>query len=300
MAEHANRWREGALVWGLLLAIVGLTNPARAEGAGPVTWSAMQRAGRLERGRVVAAGGPDGGEVLVVENAGGKPGAVRIATLDASGISHTTWALLGQVRTRDVAGRAYLETWNHFADGSRFFTRGMANAGPMGSLSGSAEWRPFVLPFFSKAGAAPLDHVELNVVFDGPGTVELGQVELVGFAEGEDPLAPTGAWWTPRHAGLLGGGMGSLVGLLGALVGVLTGAGRARRLVLAAMSGAIAVGAALLIGGITAIGFGQPWYVAFPMLLSGGIAALVMGTMLPVVRKRFEGLDRRRMAAMDA
>jgi hypothetical protein len=108
-------------------------------------------------------------------------------------------------------------------------------------------------------------------------------------------------WWTPADAGMIGGVIGVVVGLLGAAVGTLAGIfaprGQLRQVVLGLHAGAIVAGGCLLVAGITAATLGQPYAVWYPLVLGGGIASVVMGSLLPVVLARYRQADARRLAA---
>ena len=275
--------------WRLVLVVLLWASVAWAAGGDPVAWSALDKEGSLHAGTVLGDGS------LRVE---GTSGRVRVATFDASTVRQPVWSLRGEVR-HDVEGVAYLEMWSVFPDGSRFFTRGLSESGPMGSLRGASDWRRFALPFSSDPDKPKPVRVELNVVFEAPGHVDLRPLSLRGHAPGDDPLAMEGAWWGPRGAGWLGGVLGVLLGGLGALVGVLAGRGRARRLMLGIMIVLVTVGVGLLLAGVVAWVVGQGFLVVFPLALAGAIATLVFGPLLLIVRQRFLSLERRRMAAMD-
>src|SRR5207245_437754 len=103
----------------------------------------------------------------------------------------------------DVEGSGYLEMWSRFPQG-RFFSRTLEASGPLGSLRGSSDWRPFVLPFFNGPGGAPPQELTVGVVLPGRGTVAVGPLRLVQFADDENPLAAGGAWWGGRAGGLVG------------------------------------------------------------------------------------------------
>ena len=45
-----------------------------------------------------------------------------------------------------VPGDGFLQLDSHFGGAGTFFTKGLAAARPFGKLSGSSDWRPFVLP----------------------------------------------------------------------------------------------------------------------------------------------------------
>jgi hypothetical protein len=85
----------------------------------------------------------------------------------------------GTIRYQDVVGVAYLEMWTVLPDGSRFFTRTLANTGPLAYLTGSSEERPFSLPFeLGEAGPVPIQ-LEINLVTEGSGQFWLGPLTLV-------------------------------------------------------------------------------------------------------------------------
>jgi len=98
---------------------------------------------------------------------------------------------------------------------------------------------------------------------------------------------------------LIGGIGGAFLGVVGALIGVLGGTGRAKRLAIGLLLGLTVLGVVALAVGVVALVGGQPYAVYYPLLLGGGIAAGVSLGVLPCTRKRYEGLELRRMAAKD-
>jgi hypothetical protein len=125
------------------------------------------------------------------------PGKQRhlLVVLPQPGIRLPVYALKGMVRYEDVEGDAYLQMNNDFGDTGVFFTKSMAPSGPLGMISGSSDWRPFVLPFDANQGdqasAGPLVPDELTLVLHLPaaGTVAIRDVKLYQYAGDEDPLA---------------------------------------------------------------------------------------------------------------
>ncbi|MDH3746042.1 MAG: hypothetical protein OES47_13165 [Acidobacteriota bacterium] len=251
-------------------------------------------------GGVVVPSGNDW-KALRVSSDSAEGAVLPIARLTDLDLTEAQYALVGDVRHEEVEGTGYLEMWSVFADGSRYFSRTQAPAGPLQSFQGSSEWRAYTLPFY--LGESPLrpDVIEVNVVLPARGTVELGPISLIEFSQGEDAIAEsTGAWWTDRMAGLVGGIGGSLVGLLGALIGILAGLGRARGLVTALVILIAAVGIAALVAGAVAFFGGQPYGVYYPLAL-GGILSAVLGLMaLVVLPRRYATIELRRMDALDA
>ena len=68
------------------------------------------------------------------------------------GVSSPVYALKGMIRYENVQGNGFLQMDNHFGEPGTFFTKSLAPAGPLGKLSGSSDWRPFVLPFYANTG----------------------------------------------------------------------------------------------------------------------------------------------------
>jgi len=283
-----------------LLLLTFASHLMGAEVLREISWGELKRAGKLAAGDVVPAadtGAPS--EALKVENRENQPKAVQLFVLATPGIKSICYAVRGSVRYENVSSGSYLEMWSLFPDGGACFSRTLDPSGPMGSLSGSADWRPFALPFLSTEKAGPPDRLEVNVVFTGPGTVYLGPPQLVQYDAAEDPFAMPGAWWGEQSAGLVGGIAGSVFGCIGAAIGTLAGLGKARRLVFLLAGASLILGIASLIAGIVAVAVGQPYAVYYPLLLLGVIVTAVIGANLPGLRRRYEQIELRKMAAMD-
>jgi len=236
---------------------------------------------------------------LRIQNPEGKA-TVAILTVADPGIKLATFAIRGNVRCEDVEGEGYLEMWTVFPDGKRYFSRTLGSWGTMEALGGTSGWRPFVLPFHIRKTTARPSKLVVNVVLPGRGTVEVGPVELAEFAPGEDPVAMPGQWWGDGQGGLLGGGFGILMGLFGAVVGTLGGRGKARRFVLAALKVLFAAGLVCLVVLAVALIDGQPFPVFFPLLIAGLLCTVLPARMIPMMRKRYEDLELRKIAARDA
>lgn len=103
------------------------------------------------------------------------------------------------------------------------------------------------------------------------------------------------------NPGMVGGLVGAGVGLLGALygcaVGVLAPRGMARGLVMTLHWFALALGAAFIVAGVTALIKGQPYGVWYALLLPGVLMAVLMGTMTPLIRLRYRQAEHRRLQA---
>ncbi len=106
-------------------------------------------------------------------------------------------------------------------------------------------------------------------------------------------------WWGDRQGGIIGAIAGVVVGGLGALQGVLTSRGRAKETVMALTTVVLVAGILTLGLGIIAVVQGQPYGVYYPLLLAGGLGALLTGCMLPVIKRRYAEVEMRRISAMD-
>ena len=226
------------------------------------------------------------------------PRTIEVLKIESPGITRTRYALAGQVRYDAVEGTGYLEMWSEIPGRGAFFTRSMDGAGAMGTISGSSDWRAFALPF-DATGAPPPAKLTVNVVLPGRGKVELGPMRLVQYAPSEDPTAESGAWWGPRTAGLAGGVAGSVIGCIGALIGILAPRGRGRAAILALLKAMTAFGAVCLAAGVAALVKSQPYAVYYPLLLLGSLAFVLPLGLTPVIKRRYEELELRKMTAQD-
>lgn len=222
------------------------------------------------------------------------------------GIHSPVYALKGRVRYQDVEGEGFLELDSHFAGKGTFFTKSLAMAGPLGKLSGSSGWRPFVLPFFANSGdqagvaAALPDKLTLSLFLPGSGTVSISGLALYEYAAGEDPLGSTGQWISGRAATLLGAIGGSLLGVWGALVGVVSARGKARRFVLGSTTLLLLLGIVCLGLGMSALAAAQPYGVYYPLLSLGILLIVLMLVLRRTLSARYEQLELKRMQSMDA
>jgi len=109
-------------------------------------------------------------------------------------------------------------------------------------------------------------------------------------------------WFGPQTAGIIGGLIGSILGLTGALIGCSCGICVRKgwkKFIYAVFALAIGGSVLLLITGLVALGIKQPYHVWYPFLLSGFIGSLVFSSVLPVIRKRFIESEMRKMQAKD-
>jgi hypothetical protein len=267
-----------ALALGLLGAMAGST--AAQEPAMEIDWAKVAPAsGHVLDDAAEVTAGPAGGTFPLI--------AVQAPSLGTIG-----YELRGQVRHRDVAGIAYLEMWSVFADGSRYFSRTVAQTGPQAALTGTSDWRAFELPFYLNGTPSP-PRLEINVVMPGPGTVDVGRLTLVRLDSAPGGLRPD------QVVGLLGAVVGTTIGILGGLIGWLVARRRARTFVIAAMTVISALGVAFIGGGIVAAIAGQPWGVVALLVIPGALMATVFRAGLPAARRAYAEAELRRMRAMD-
>lgn len=112
------------------------------------------------------------------------------------------YAITGEVRYENVSPGSYLEMCSLFdpppnypgQPGAPFpapayFSRTLAESGPMGQLSGTSNWREFWLPFDSTGAKSQLAELNLNLHLTGPGIVHLRDMKLVQYADTAPPIA---------------------------------------------------------------------------------------------------------------
>ena len=292
-----------------------------------ISWATLAEEGKLTGGEAVAPTDATPFHQLRIESSQSQPKTVTILTVGDPGITGPRYALVGQVRYEGVEGQGYLEMLNHFPGAPPYFTKACAPAGPLKCLSGSSDWRPFVLPFFVDRENMHPTKLVVNVVLPGKGTVYIGPPTLKQYGQDENPLAtaapsssgdrrtvrpaearsaaqrraasPT-PWWTQRAAGWIGGIVGASLGCLGALIGLLASRGSARRFVLGLLEATVVVGIVALVIGVVALVSRQPYHVFYPPLLVGIIGSVVPLSSLRTLRKRYEQMELRKMEAMDA
>ncbi len=263
------------------------------------SWQSLAKADQLLAGSIVLDDVV--GPVLKVVKQGDQQ-MTTVLEIENPPITSQFYRIEGRVRYEGVSQQSFLETWNHFPDGNAYFSRTLGMSGPMQSLSGNSAWRDFSLPFSFEGGsmAQPPSRVQFNVVLPKDGTVWLSDVSLRQFPSLASATTLQEAWWGSQTSGYIGAVMGMSLGLLGALIGTLAGIGRARRFTISIQIMGVIAGIVSLVAGVVALIVGQPYSVYFPLLLCGFIGTVVMGSLLPVLFKRYAEHELRRMQSVDA
>lgn len=278
----------------LLFCVLSTLTSFVAKGAvQDLSGSAWMENGALPEGERV-------GDSLKLENDGAQPKTFRLLVLPQPGIFSPSYAINGQLKYEGVEGTGCLEMLNHFPGDKVYFTRTMAAFGDMRGIQGSSDWRAFSLPFYVRDESGWLEDrpvkLELNLVLPGKGVVYVRSVCLVQDAVEKQAKA----WWGARAAGAMGGILGGTMGVLGAITGILASRGKARGFVLGVYWGLLGVGLCLLAVGIIAVIRHQPYAVYFAPLFAGGLASTLSLVLMPVVRRRYQDQELRRMSAADA
>ena len=210
----------------------------------------------------------------------------------------SVYVVRGKVRYEDVEGEAYLEMWTILPDGNRYFSRTLADHGPMRKFQGFSDWREFELPFNLMHLKPESVKLQFNVVMSGKGTIEFSRLTVSDVQP-----SVTGEWFNSRTGGIIGGLARTAIGLYGGLVGglgaFLGSREKGRRLLIGMLVFAVVVGLVLLSTGILALVLGQSFHVWYPFVLFGGILVTVFLPLFFVIKKVYEQVERRRMQALD-
>lgn len=232
--------------------------------------------------------------------------AQLLFNLPEPGVTGPIYALKGMVRYDAVVGTAYLQLDNYFNGHGVFFSKTLADSGPLERITGSSGWREFVLPFFANSdreqGAENITPDRLTLLMHLPdgGSVYLRDVALYQYANGENPLTDGAQWFGDRtgtRTGAIGGG---LIGLWGALIGILAARGRAKGFVLVSAGALFVIGLLSAVAGVIALAMRQPYAVYYPLLLVGFILTIVVGALWRTLPQRYQAAELKKMRAMDS
>ena len=266
-------------------------------------WHDLKQNHQLRGGEVV-----NGESDLKIENTNDTPLQLHLFEIVGPPVSNTIYALTGQVKYDNVHGTGYLEMWNFFPPSSpglpegQYFSRTLGDAGNMEKITGTCHWRNFSLPFDRTGASGAPTRLEINIFLPGKGTVYLSPVKLVQYPKGfscAGPIAPAG-WWSANIAPWVGGIGGPAIGFFGGLLGWMSQKGKARKFVLPAWTCCIAFGIGCLIATLIALIVRHPWFVAMPLFIFGFVSTLIFSVTWSAARNRYDELEIRRMASMDA
>ncbi len=235
---------------------------------------------------------------LHVRRAGEGRHVVRVMTVDQPGVTRPCFALRLRAQGRRIDEPVVLRMDTWLPDGGPYFSRTAGDSGPMRPLTDEAP-RRIALPMTLSGDARPT-RIALSVVFDGAGEVVLGPPELIEASHPAVLTSPEGAWWSSRAGGLIGGIGGGAFGLFCGVLGLLSGLGRGREPMMKVMLALCLLGVATAGVGVLALILGQPYAVWFPLVLLGGLVAVVCGGMRPILYRSRRQAELRAMQAADA
>jgi len=294
---------KATLVIGLCLQII--TTSAAERVLAEYDWSKLAQAGQLLGGLATSI---DGRAALKLANTNDTPLRVQMLKISSPPITKKLYALVGEVKYEGVRGDGYLEMWNYFPPAkpgmaeASYFSRTLGESGEMGKITGTSNWRHFMLPFDRTGTSLTPSRLEVNLLLPAQGTVYLGPVKLVeyngNFASAQSGAA--GAWWPDWAGGLIGGIGGAVLGCVGGLLALLAGKGKAQSFVLVTLKLLIALGVLSLAIGFLAMGLRQPYGVWFVPLLLGVILLVILPSRLKQYQKSYTEAEVRRMTAIDA
>jgi hypothetical protein len=282
----------------LLLTTIIFIAAARADEQviSTFSWKELADAGKLTAGTLTGA--PD--DALKVENRGPDAMSATVLSIVQPKITTDFYAVTGQVRYDKVEGDGFLEMWSHFGETAAYFSRTLGVAGPMAKLTGTSDWRAFTLPFNAKGASSRPSKLVVNVQFPGKGSVFLRNLKLIQSTSFDGAAMQTGAWWSDRIVGIVGGVGGALIGCLGALIEWLAARGKGQCFVVNAVRVMIGAGVVFALGGLAAVALRQPYGVWYAVLLLGVLLVVIFPFRLRRYQDRYREFELRRMTSMDA
>ena len=266
-------------------------------------WRGMHDAELL--GGKVISGAEGEADVLRIEKVPGGSKTIPLFVREGIVPKSGRIALIGEIRYEGVDEPGHMEMWVVLPDGSRYFSRTVAEAGPMRLIEGHCDWRPILLPFHFGDDIPESISLEVNLILPGSGEVELAPLRL------EDPWVVGGAvggavgggaapsrWFSDRVGGWICGIVGVTMGLAFPALGRLSSNPRARNGILALHALIFAIGLLGAIAGVIAVASGQPYGVFLPLILSGGLTVFFVFHQRRRTQSRVQA-ELRKMQAMD-
>jgi hypothetical protein len=161
------------------------------------------------------------------------------------------------------------------------------------NLLGSSGWTVRAFEIKRNAFEGLPTELDLQLSLPAHGIIYFRPTKISGLVD---------SWWSAKQGAMVGGAVGifgGVLGCFGGLLGCLAGFGKARKFVLTTTKIFIALGMLLTIAGIAAIICGQPYFIWYVFLLPGIILTLVFSLNFPILQRRYDDLEIRRMASMD-
>ena len=152
-----------------------------------IVWLEVDKAGDLPKSAKIDKDS-DFGEVVKITRTPDVPQLIEVAKIDKPAVTLRAYMLHGKVKFEGVGGEGFLEIWNHFPEPKKgaYFSRTMAETGPMGKLRGDSPWREFILPFTFDDASFPMpEKIQFNVYLPQMGTVWLSDLELIELPPSE-------------------------------------------------------------------------------------------------------------------
>jgi hypothetical protein len=259
-----------------------------------ISWAQLKQAGQLTHGAIIPADAHTPFEQLQIVSTARQSTTVEVMTVQNPEITSARYAITGKVRYENVAGKAYLEMWSFFPDGTFYASRTLADTGPTQSLEGDSDWRLFSLPFTMDDSPLRPDKLAVNVVFPSAGIVQLGQLRVVQYPDAKlTHLISRNGW-------ALVFGAAGVTGICYCVLAFLASRGRARHLVTRMLVVFVFLGAAALIVGFVALRPGAVPIHPLQLFMLAAVLLAPSAVALARIRKRYEEKELRRMDAMDA
>jgi len=233
-----------------------------------------------------------------------RPGHWLVLTIEDPPITAAIYALSGHMRYAGVDRESYLELNQTFPDGNTYFTRTLAESGPMGRILGNSDWRSFALPFNRepKTGEAAVPApvtLTFRLVMNGHGSVELADLQLGQYASWQDALYP-GNDRLPSEPNQTVVPVAIAFALSCLLILPLSSIRRGRRVAMLGLYVWMLLGGAGIILGATAFLTGQPSPGSTSLLPMGISIILVTACLRYYLLKRQRESELRKMSAIDA
>ena len=104
---------------------------------------------------------------------------IELLRLSSPEVSGPMYAFQGAVAYQDVSGQGYFELINDFGENGSYFTRTLAQYGPMMMLNGSSSWRTLSIPFSTGDKPWKPRSLTLRLILPAGGTVFISPLKLI-------------------------------------------------------------------------------------------------------------------------